>query len=218
VLLDAEASPEAVAALAPCLEGVSSGLIRSPAAGVERLWQELSGRGRRAIVDRLEVGYRLDLPAPEGSAIADPRASGGAVSVREARGGDLEDLVIAARASLREEGRPDPFHGDPEGFRAWVRGRLPRARVAEQEGRVVFVAYADVQRPEGWLLQGVYTWPDRRRRGFARAGVAALARAAAEADAAHVQLAVVRGNRPAERLYEGLGFRPFQTLRTILFG
>ncbi|NNL67150.1 MAG: GNAT family N-acetyltransferase, partial [Myxococcales bacterium] len=127
------------------------------------------------------------------------------------------DLVVAARASLREEGRPDPFHGDPHGFRAWVRGRMPRAHVIQDEGRVVFVAYADVQRGEGWLLQGVYTWPDRRRRGFGREGVAGLCRRAAEAGAEHVQLAVVEGNAPAEALYGGLGFEPFVELRTILF-
>ena len=37
------------------------------------------------------------------------------------------------------------------------------------------------------------------------------------AGAAHVQLAVVNGNTPAERLYQGLGFEPFDTVRTILF-
>ena len=129
----------------------------------------------------------------------------------------LEDLVVAARASLREEGRPDPFGGDPEGFRAWVTGRIERAHVLEDEGRVVFVAYADVQRAEGWLLQGVYTWPDRRRRGFARAAVAALGHRAAAAGAAHLQLAVVEDNLPALGLYAGLGFHAFLDLRTILF-
>jgi RimJ/RimL family protein N-acetyltransferase len=32
-----------------------------------------------------------------------------------------------------------------------------------------------------------------------------------------VQLAVVAGNTPAERLYDRLGFRPVARLRTILF-
>jgi hypothetical protein len=32
-----------------------------------------------------------------------------------------------------------------------------------------------------------------------------------------VQLAVVEGNAPAERLYETLGFQPFARLRTVLF-
>jgi predicted GNAT family acetyltransferase len=78
--------------------------------------------------------------------------------------------------------------------------------VVEWEGALRFVGYADVQRSEGWLLQGVYTWPEARRRGRAAA-----------AGASHVQLAVVEGNAPAEKLYEKLGFRPFARLRTVLF-
>jgi len=211
VLLDAAATPEAVAALAPSLSRVGAGLIRSPAGPVGALWSQLARAGRRAVLDRIEIAQRLDLGPAEVAGL--PRGP----TLRPARSGDLEDLVVAARASLREEGRPDPFDGDPEGFRAWVRSRMERAHVIEEDGRVVFVAYADVQRREGWLLQGVYTWPDRRRRGFARAGVAGLGRSAARAGAAHVQLAVVADNEPAHRLYAGLGFRPFLDLRTILF-
>jgi GNAT superfamily N-acetyltransferase len=211
VLLDAAATPEAVAALAPSLAGVGAGLIRSPAGPVDELWAHLERAGRHAVVDRREIAQRLDLAPASVAALPE------GPSVRAARAGDLEDLVVAARASLREEGRPDPFDGDPEGFRAWVHGRMGRAHVIEEDGRVVFVAYADVQRREGWLLQGVYTWPDRRRRGFARAGVARRARRPARAGATHVQLAVVADNEPALRLYAGLGFRPFLDLRTILF-
>jgi len=211
ILIDSAATPAAIAALAPSLAGIGAGLIRSPAGCVDRLWVHLEKAGRRALVDRREVAHRVGLdPATLAALPAGP-------AVRAAGEHDLEDLVIAARASLREEGRPDPYHGDPEGFRAWVLGRMGRANLIEVEGRVVFVGYADVQRAEGWLLQGVYTWPDRRRRGFARAGVAALCRRAAAAGAAHVQLAVVEGNRAAESLYAGLGFRPFLDLRTILF-
>jgi predicted GNAT family acetyltransferase len=130
---------------------------------------------------------------------------------------DLDELVVAARESLREEERPDPFAGDPRGFRRWVRGRVPRARVVEHAGRVVFVGYADVQRPEGWLIQGVYTWPEFRRRGFAAAGVSDVCREAFAAGARHVQLAVVEGNAAGQGLYAGLGFEPFGELRTILF-
>jgi len=211
ILVDAGAMPAAITALAPSLSGLGAGLIRSPAACVDRLWVHLEKAGRRAVVDRREVAHRMSLDAARLAALPE------APVVRAAAERDLEDLVVAARASLREEGRPDPYPGDPEGFRAWVRGRMERANVIETEGRVVFVAYADVQRREGWLLQGVYTWPDRRRRGFARAGVAALCRRAAAAGAADVQLAVVEGNRAAEGLYAGLGFRPFLDLRTILF-
>jgi predicted GNAT family acetyltransferase len=147
---------------------------------------------------------------------ASPRRASGSGRSPAGRS-DLEALVVAARASLREEERPDPYEGDPEGFRRWVAGRVRNALVAEIDRRVVFVAYADIRRSEGWLLQGVYTWPEFRRRGLAAAGVSSLCGRAFSKGAEHVQLAVVDGNRAGEGLYDGLGFRPFAKLRTILF-
>jgi RimJ/RimL family protein N-acetyltransferase len=151
---------------------------------------------------------------PADARLSDPPPG---VRVRPATIGDLDPLVEAARASLREESRPDPFLGDPRGFRRWVASRLGRALVAERTGRVVWVGYADVQLVEGWLLQGVYTWPEVRRQGLAAAGVVALCRAAFRAGADHVQLSVVEGNAPALALYERLGFRRHATVRTLLF-
>ena len=98
-----------------------------------------------------------------------------------------------------------------------MRGRLSRARVVEEDGTVRFVGYADVRRPEGWLVQGVYTFPHARRRGIASAGMSALVDEAFHAGADHVQLAVVGGNVAAARMYEQLGFAPFGELRTVLF-
>jgi ribosomal protein S18 acetylase RimI-like enzyme len=202
---------EMLEAWLPFLEAVPSGLMKSGWEPASRLWQLLSERGRGCLVDRDETAYAVTreravrVDAPPG------------VKVRPAAEGDLEPLVEAARASLREEGRPDPFDGDPPGFRRWVRGRLPRARVVEADGHAFFVGYADVRRPEGWLVQGVYTFPQARRRGFATAGMSAIVQEAFAAGAAHVQLAVVSGNTNAERLYERLGFEPFARLRTVLF-
>ena len=176
------------------------------------LWERLSGRrGRRSIVDRNETAYVLERGSTR---FVDPHPDGRA---RPALKADLDPLVYAARESLREEDRPDPFAGDARSFRRWVRGRVARARVMESDGRIMFVGYADVQRLEGWLLQGIYTWPEARRRGFAAAGTSQLCREAFAAGAGHVQLAVVEGNQPAQALYEGLGFEPFGRLRTILF-
>jgi ribosomal protein S18 acetylase RimI-like enzyme len=195
----------------PFLEVVPSGLMKGSWDTVSSLWQRFSDSGRGFIVDRAETAYRASrekavfVDAPPG------------VEVRCACQADLGDLVAAARASLREEGRPDPFDGDPVGFRRWVRGRLHRARVIVKEDRVLFVGYADVRRSEGWLVQGVYTFPEARRCGFASAGMSALVREAFDAGADHVQLAVVSGNAPAARLYEQLGFEAFGELRTVLF-
>jgi RimJ/RimL family protein N-acetyltransferase len=205
------ADPEVQEAFLPHLASVASGLLKVGSETAEPIWSALYRLGRRAVLDRFETAY-----AVEPDALRLPEAPAGAV-VRPARAGDLDGLVQAARASLREEHRPDPFEGDPEGFRRWVRGRIPRATVVEWQGTLRFVGYADVQRAEGWLLQGVYTWPEARRRGLAAAGVASLCRRALAAHASHVQLAVVEGNEPAERLYQGLGFRAFARLRTVLF-
>jgi len=212
VILDAHADKEAVEAVIPYLKRIKVGLVKSLVPAVDLLWEQLTARrSRRVLVDRIEIAYALN----EGDWKPIERAA--AESVRHAREGDLDDLVIAARESLREEDRPDPFVGDAEGFRCWVRGRVARARVVEIDGRVVMVGYADVQRPEGWLLQGIYTWPDCRQRGLASFGVSELCREAFRAGADHVQLAVVEGNVAAQRLYESLGFTPFAKLRTILF-
>jgi ribosomal protein S18 acetylase RimI-like enzyme len=212
LVLDARIGPPAIEALLPFVEPIGVGLVKSEEHAVAALWSRIARHGQRsAVVDRLETAYAVD----ERDARRVPARGDGVV--RGARSDDLEPLVYAARESLREESRPDPFAGDMRGFRRWVKGRVPRARVVERGGEVVFVGYADVRRPEGWLLQGIYTWPHARRRGFAAIGTADLCRSAFEARADHVQLAVVDGNDAARGLYEGLGFKPFARLRTILF-
>ncbi len=212
VVFDADVEPEAVTAFIPFLETLGVGLMKSGVPAVDQVWLELRRRSPRcAIVDRHEGVYLL---RESDARLVEP---GPGLTVRSADVDDLEPLVVAARESLREEGRPDPFEGDVRNFRRWVRGRIPRARVVEDEGRIVFVGYADVQRPDGWLIQGVYTWPEARGRGVASRGMSALCREAFAAGADHVQLAVVEGNAAGIGLYEKLGFAAFARLRTILF-
>jgi predicted GNAT family acetyltransferase len=211
LVLDRGVDDEMLDAWMPFLESLPAGLMKSGREAATSLRRRLADRGRSFPVDRVETAYvvsraravNVDLPS--------------GVQLRPARAADLDDLVAAARASLREEGRPDPFDGDPSGFRRWVNGRLVRARVIAADGRVLFVGYADVRRSEGWLVQGVYTFPHARRRGLATAGMSALVREAFAAGADHVQLAVVAGNTEATRLYESLGFEPFGELRTVIF-
>ncbi len=211
LVLESQIERPVLEALLGPLSDLGSGLVRSEVGAAAVLWERLAARGRRALVDRRETSLVLERATLR--ATSPPRG----VAIRAASAADLEPLVEAARASLREEGRPDPFIGDPRGFRRWVAARLPRALLAEQAGEVVWVGYADVRLDEGWLLQGVYTWPTWRRRGLAAAGVTALCQTAFAAAAEHVQLSVVEGNRPAHSLYEHLGFRPRTTLRTLLF-
>jgi len=206
-------TPEGLDVCLAQLAGFENGLVKSERECVEKVWAYLSLQGRRAVIDRGETAYVL---AAADWREADPHPDPG-VKVRAAVDDDLEELVFAARGSLREEQRYDPFEGDPTGFRRWVRSRLQRARVVEQDGRLVFVGYADVRRAEGWLIQGVFTWPDVRRQGFARVGMAGIIDEAFRLGAEHVQLSVVEDNRAGAGLYEGLGFEAFSQLRTIQY-
>jgi len=206
------APPEVLRSFLPFLEPIGVGLIKCAAETVDTLWPDLRGsRKRRVVLDRLETAYRVR----HSEATLVPIRAG--ERARDADLDDLEPLIVAARESLREEDRPDPFAGDVRGFKRWVRGRVPRARVVESSGRIACVGYGDVQLSSGWLIQGVYCWPELRRRGFAAATVSDLCRRAFEAGADHVQLAVVEGNVAAHGLYTRLGFRPCGMLRTILF-
>ncbi|MBK7950363.1 MAG: GNAT family N-acetyltransferase [Deltaproteobacteria bacterium] len=206
-----------LSALRPALLRIPSGLLKSDRRTVELLWPLFLAAGREALIDRIELAYHRTAPLDETPTDGGPPVVAPPGVARPARAGDLEALVHAARASLWEEQRPDPAERDPVGFARWVESRLPRARVVCEGGRVVFVAYADVRSRHGWLVQGVYTWPDVRRRGYARQGMSALVREAFAAGASHVQLSVVAGNERASRLYGKLGFEPFAELRTVLF-
>jgi len=211
IVFDTLADAAAIEAFLPLVEAHGVGLVKSSGQTAGVLWRHLQRRApRRPLLDRNEIAYWLHAGSAGTLGSAVPGA-------RPALESDLESLVFAARESLREEGRPDPFVGDPHGMRRWVRSRMSRARVIEVEGRIVFVGYADVQRREGWLLQGVYTWPESRGRGIARAGVGALCREAFAEGADHVQLTVVEGNTAGVALYEGLGFESFARVRTIQF-
>jgi len=206
------APAEVLSAFLPFLEPIGVGLIKSSIETVNTLWRELGrSRHRRVVLDRVETAYMVREPEARLAPVREQER------VRDADLGDLAKLIVAARESLREENRPDPFAGDIRGFKRWVRGRVPRARVVESRGSIACVGYADVRLPVGWLLQGIYCWPESRRLGFATTAVSDLCRVAFAAGAEHVQLAVVEGNAAAHRLYSGLGFRSCGSLRTILF-
>jgi ribosomal protein S18 acetylase RimI-like enzyme len=206
------APADALETFLPYLETFGIGLMKSSVDVIGQIWDVL-GRGgeRQVLIDRLETSYVV-----RAGEVEPPEARFGETT-RSAVQADLAALTLAARESLREEDRPDPFSGDVKGFKRWVRGRVERARVVEKDGAIVCVGYADVRLTAGWLLQGVYCWPEVRRRGFASVGVADLCREAFAAGADHVQLAVVDGNEAGLRLYERLGFKPVSRLRTILF-
>jgi len=210
IAADQRIDRDAVPLLASHFGSLRPAILKGADENVAVLWELLRSMGYRAELDRFEYGFVLD--APLGN--APPSAT---ALVRSATPRDLDVLVEASRASLIEEGRPDAYPLDPGRFRAWVGSRLDGARLLELDGEIVFVLWIDIMRPEGWLIQGVYTWPGFRRCGFARVGLSAVCQEAFEAGARHVQLSVVEDNAAALALYERLGFRGADRLRTILF-
>jgi len=82
-------------------------------------------------------------------------------------------VSISGRYRPRTVAEAGLSDGVLESFQRSVRGRLERAWVVvvEAGGRSVFVGYADVQRSEGWLLQGICISlkARRRTRGSSRA-------------------------------------------------
>lgn len=75
-----------------------------------------------------------------------------------------------------------------------------------QEGALVAVAGCSGRTPWTWIVGGVETHPDRRRRGFARALTSAVTRERLDATG-RVGLWVASENEAAKTLYRGLGFR-----------
>ncbi|MBW2713858.1 MAG: GNAT family N-acetyltransferase [Deltaproteobacteria bacterium] len=203
----------------PSLGTLRTSLLKAPVEDAVPLWELLAAMGFHSSLEREETSHCLmrDKHADLAHSTEAYQSVAGEPRLHPAVELDFESLVWASRASLIEEGRPDTYQQDPMGFRHWVRERMPYARVLRVDGEVVFTVWADVALSEGWLAQGVYTWPEVRRHGFARRGMAMLCDEAFSQGADHVQLSVVTGNRAAEDLYSELGFDSVQRLHTVLF-
>ena len=135
----------------------TSGWSRASRAASNALWSHLSRRRRHRVwVDRFETCYALDRSDAHLVAVrARPHRARGARTATSSR-----SCTPRARACARRTG-PIRSRATCAASGAGCAGAIPRARVVESAGAISFVGYADVQRGEGWLLQGVYTWPRR---------------------------------------------------------
>ncbi len=142
--------------------------------------------------------------------------------IRRAHVGDVEQLVRlnGIVQQLHVDARPDTF-GPPsaEAVAAWFTARLadPNARVwiAEIEGRAVGYVLAMFMVREASAFLRARSWcevdqlavdPTARRRGVARALVAALAQEAQAVGVTELKAQTWGFNEPSRRLFESLGF------------
>lgn len=170
--------------------GLPSRFQLCPASRPAGLAETLLARGYRSVPGAFVQTGPLD-----GLLAAD--AAGARVSERFA------EAWLAAY--VEGEGEPSPTKADAR--RTMLQRIGPPAGFAavERDGQIAAVALGVVER--GWLgMFNVATRPAFRRRGLARAALAALAGWATAHGAAQSYLQVAPLNAPAQALYAGMGF------------
>jgi hypothetical protein len=216
-LIPAADDEDAARALAQAVGSVRSGThsLVGERTVVNALWEGLGGRAPAVrLVREQQPLYVIG----RGTSVAVPEDAGAPLSLRQCRADDLDLLTDAVADMLREEILDDPYARDPLGFRAqvWRMIREGSIWVLEAGGRVVFKAHASVRTPLAAQVSGVYTLPAYRGRGYARAGMAALARRLLEAHPL-VSLYVNSENEAAVRAYEAVGFAQAGTFKSVFF-
>ncbi len=184
--------------------------IVGPACDVLPLWELLEGSWGPP----REVRPRQPLLTITGPTAVTPD-----LGVRRLHLDDLEVLLPACVAMFTEEVGVSPLAGGA--------GPAYRARVAEivasgraygriEDGRVLFKAEVGAVGDGACQVQGVWVDPQRRGRGLAAPGMAAVVELA-RAHAPVVSLYVNDYNTAARAAYARVGFRESGTFATVLF-
>lgn len=133
---------------------------------------------------------------------------------------DFPEYLAASVAMFEEELGTSPLgRGGAAAYRRRVRELIDSGRafaVTDHAGGVVFKADLGAVTPQTCQVQGVWVRPDHRGRGLATAALAGVLRHALTL-APSVSLYVNDFNVPARRLYERLGMRQVEELRTVLY-
>jgi len=184
-------------------------LFVGPAEHARSVREAFAHHGALPFLDREQLYYVL---TPDALRVREPSP------IRPAREEDVE-AVTQAQAAMTEEDLHVP------------RGNIDLARLREistrriragkvwvvMDGEVlVFKTEESARTPDGLLVGGVFTDPGHRGRGLATRGIAAWARRSFEEGVRFLALHVDRGNTPAVRAYEQVGFRRHSTLRLML--
>jgi hypothetical protein len=145
-----------------------------------------------------------------------PRDPGG--RMRVARPTDL-DLVAEWFYAFGVEAQPH-LVSSRDGARAnadgWVgRGAL---RIWEDGGSAVSMAGASGPTPHGIRVGAVYTPPERRRRGYASALVAALSQEQLDAGKRFCFLYTDLANPTSNKIYQDIGYEPVGDVDEYNFG
>ena len=182
--------------------------------------------GPKVTVDALWDGVRSWHPPPLAVRATQPlyllradtlRSSEPDVDVRLALPAEAEAIAEQSAAMIEGELGYDP-RANRGGFVATVRRGIALGLwwVWVVDGALRFQCNLGPRSVATLQLQGGWTPPNARGRGYARAALASIARRLLESEAT-LSLYVNDFNRPAIALYERLGFAQVGTLATYLF-
>jgi GNAT superfamily N-acetyltransferase len=181
--------------------------------------------GHRASVMALHNAFRPPRPARE---LRDPQPllildngdlrAAPSPEVRLSTRGDLEALILAAARMHREEMGIDPLAIDAPAWRSRMISLIERrwSWIWMRGHEVLFKAELSAWTPEVVQIQGVYTAPQHRGRGIARAGLAAVCEQIFR-EVPRCSLYVNQYNVIAQRVYEHLGFKPADVFATVMY-
>ncbi|SEF08681.1 GNAT family N-acetyltransferase [Jiangella alba] len=185
----------------PAIDGVTGAADES--AAFARAWA-----GRTGGTVAVSMHQRLF----ELHAVVPPRPVAGAARLA---GPDDSDLLVEWTLAFERESNAAPGASVAER----VVGQLvaeQRAWLWDDDGRACFVG---VSRTVGGVarIAPVYTPPDRRRRGYASALVAAVSQAVLDAGAGRCALFTDLANPTANHVYAALGYRPVADVTAYTF-
>jgi predicted GNAT family acetyltransferase len=196
-LVIGDSEPTAAALLAESLaprHAALPGLMGSFAAceAFARTWRRATGRAHR-LRFHLQNYVLGDVPAP-----AAARGSGRRASASEI------DLVVAWLAAFVDEARvPD----DKAGLRASAAARIEEGKLWLWHDRVprAVLGFIRVDETTGRIVS-VYTPPEHRGRGYAKALTACVANVLRASGCTRIHLTADRANRVSNALYASVGF------------
>ena len=132
--------------------------------------------------------------------------------IRPARPDDVPTIARLIRELARYEKLEHEVVGNEDDLRADLFGPRPRAEVvvAEDEGTAVgfalfFHNYSTFLARPGLYLEDLYVVPERRRQGWGRRLLVAVARIAAQRGCGRFEWTALHWNEPAIRFYLSLG-------------
>lgn len=186
-------------------------IVVGPRDEVEAVVDGLRLRGLEALEMREQVMMAASALRPEEGVLP------AGFRLRSAHPRDLPWLLETHAAMCREDLGVDQVAKNRVGYERYFLDLIAgdQVLIGEDAGERVYKSEIALKSPQAWLIEGVYTLPAARGRGFARAAMASVAEAAASQDklaCLYVHLA----NEPALSVYRRVGFQEVSPWTTAL--